>query len=173
MMPASVEDCEEALEVVHGAMGLGPANADEAGPFFQRLRETAVILATAEPTWSVAALREAGRALARSPRLDDKIRYGRPITAADFERQRAGEERTVRDPDSGDERVIVTLKGFALKVAAAKLYTHGEAIGLWRAAGEPGRFSDGVRPDGTLATYPDSMFTVCEVEDAGRRFRLK
>src|SRR5690606_26150155 len=174
LLPASVQDCEEALMVVHGILGIVPANgtAEATNAFHERVHEAAVVLATAEPSWSVRALRESVRALARDPRLDDKLRFGRPITPADFERQRAGEERVHRDEETGEERVITTLRGFALKVAKSKLYTHAEAFGLWNAAGQPGTFSDARRADGTLAIYPDSMFTVVSV-DGEIRWRLK
>lgn len=174
MLPASVQDCEDALMIVHGILGIGPANdtpkAQEA--FMGRVHEAAVVLATAEPSWSRAALKAAGRALARDPNLDDKLRYGRPITPADFERQRMGTEQKYRDEETGEERVITTHRGFALKVARSKLYTHPEAFGLWSAAGCPGSFSEARRHDGTLATYPDAMFTVVDV-DGVIHWRLK
>lgn len=181
MLPATVQDCEEVLMVVHGVLGLGPAVADADDPtpqeaaqlaaFAERVHETAAVLASAQPPWSRAALQEAGRALASDPTLDDKVRYGRPITPADFERQRRGDERAERGED-GEERVITTLRGFALKVARAKLYSFAEAKGLWEAAGEPGVLSDARRPDGTLAVYADAMFTPV-VAGGQTWFRLK
>ena len=157
--------------VLHGILGIGPASDGDAEAFAVRIRETAEVLASAAEPWSVAALREAARALASSPELDDKIRYGRPITPADFERVRRGDEKRVGE---GDEmRVITTRSGYALKVARAKLYTYAEALGIWKSAGEPGVFSDARRPtDGTLIAYPDAMFAICTVD--GQTFwRLK
>ena len=178
MRPATIEMCETAIAVIHGTMGLGPATSASAAraaelerDFYERVTETAAVLAASG--WTVAMLRAAGRVLATSPQLDDKIRYGRPVTAADFERVRQdGLEVSRTRDESGDglavERVIVTRTGYALKVAAAKLYSRHEAFGLWEASGSPGRFSDAIRADGSLTDYPDAMFTLRRVEGAAR-----
>ena len=184
MMLATAEACEEAIVVVHGALGIGPpvvdgnvrATEELAEQFYQRIAEQAQILASGG--WTASMVKATTIGLAQSPELDDKIRFGRPIGAVDFERvRRKGlAERTVRDDDgygTFTERVITTRSGFALKVAAAKLYTAPEMLALWRAAGEIGRNCDGIRQDGTVAVYEDAMFTPVEVEGVGRRFRLK
>lgn len=178
LLPASAQDVATALMAVLGSMGLGPAHERDADDFVRRVEETAAILASAG--WTLAQIREAARALAMSPELDDKIRYGRPVTAADFERvRRSGLEMTterVRLDGVVRERVVVTRTGFALKVDALKLYTAAEAYGIWQAAGEPGTFADGVplplEPE-ALSSHDDAMFTAVEIPGVGRRFRFK
>lgn len=178
-LPASLEQCRDVLIVVHGAMGLGPAvstadperltAADSAAveAFNDRLYETAEILACGG--WTLAEIRAAARLLASSPDLDDKIRYGRPITAADFERvRRDGETEAKRTDREGVDRVLITRTGFALKVAQARLYTRGEAFALWEAGGSWGTFSDSFQK-----RHADSMFFPVAVEDGRTLFRLK
>lgn len=161
--PATVEDCVGAVSMVASAVAC-TLDAD-------RVAMLAEIVAGGD--WTRAELRAAVGVLARSTDLRDALRYGRTLTAADFEEARAGQARKVRDDETGEERVIVTLKGYALKVRQARLYTHAEALALWTSAGAPGVLADAFRTDGTLAVYPNSMFTAVDAEGVGRRFQLK
>lgn len=177
MTAATPEACEDALIVVHGALGLGPAtsedrtlNAKLEEEFYQRINEQARILAVTG--WTSSMLKATIPALAVSPELDDKIRYGRPITAADFERVRRNgySETKVRDEADGvsTERVLVTRSGYALRVARARLYDYAEAMGLWRAGGEVGHFST------DHGRYPDGMFEAVKIEGKDKpMWRLK
>lgn len=177
MTAATTSACEQALVVVHGALGIGPATvdgdalatADLEERFYQRVFEQAQILASAG--WVPAMLKVCVPMLATSPELDDKVRYGRPLSAADFERvRRVGlvEARQQLDDGQGTvvERVVTTRTGFALKVAAAKLYTAREMTELWRAAGSPGCNCC------LSGDRDDAMFTAVETPD-GRRFQLR
>lgn len=178
-LPASRDDCHRVLVVVHGALGLGPAlstqdperfthaDAEAYTAFGEHVAEVAEILACSD--WTVSQIRAAGRLLASSPDLDDKIRYGRPINAADFERVRRDGKSEGKGQDAhGVERTIVTRSGFAFKVAQAKLYGREEAFGLWEASGGRGRFSDSFQ-----VAYLDSMFAPVRVDDGRTLFRLK
>jgi len=189
MTMATPAACRQALLVVHGSLGVTPpvvtyangqtdaeATAQLRADFYDRIDEQARILAASG--WTPAMLHATTIGLAQSPELDDKVRYGRPITVADFERvRRRGEtERRVReDGDDGMvvERVITTRSGYALKVAAAKLYTAPEMLALWRAGGEVGRNCDGISAEGEVTPYADAMFTPVRLDDGTVRFRLK
>ena len=146
--PATVEDAEDALALVMGALGhrMDPG----------RIATVALILAGSG--WTRAELDAAARVLAVSPKLRDALRYGGTLTPADFEDVRRGEERTERD-EEGEERVITTLRGYALRVKRERLFTYAEAMGVWTSAGSPGRFGDSVQ-----AEYADAMFTPVRVE---------
>jgi hypothetical protein len=193
MTLATPEACKRALIIVHGSLGVAPpvvtddrgrtderATQELADEFYARVNEQAHLLATGG--WTPSMLRATTIGLAQDPDVDAKVRYGRCLGAVDFERvrRRGLAERTVREDDGLGtvvERLIVTRSGFALKVAAAKLYTAAEMMDVWRAGGERGRNCDGVRPDGTVRPYDDAMFTpvsvVAEDGSSTRRFRLK
>lgn len=163
MERATVQDAEEAVVAVMSALG------HEMAP--DRIGYVAEIVAAGD--WTRAEIRATVNVLARDTKLRDHIRFGGTITPADFEGARSGEDRTERGADGGPDRVITTLRGFALKVRRNRLYSFAEARGLWDAAGQPGKLSDHVLADGTLKVEPTAMFTVVEVEGTGRRFRLK
>lgn len=161
--PATVHDAAQALGAVMSALGHEMA-AD-------RIRFVAEVVAAGD--WTRAEIRAAVNVLARDTKLRDHIRYGGTITPADFEGARAGEERVEEGGVGEPDRVITTLRGYALKVRRARLYDHAEAFGLWNTAGQPGALSDAVRTDGTLRVYPGAMFTVVHTGETGLRFRLK
>lgn len=160
---ATVSDAVEAVAAVMSALG------HEMAP--DRIRFVAEVVAAGD--WTRAEVRAAVNVLARDTKLRDHVRYGGTITPADFEGARAGEERTERGVDGEPDRVITTLRGYALKVRQSRLYTAREMMDLWRAAGEPKPNCDGILPDGRVEEKPGAMFTVVEVEGLGRRFRLK
>ena len=160
---ATLDDAMDAVGAVMSALGHEMAA--------ERIRFVAEVVAAGD--WTRAEIRAAVNVLARSTKLRDHIRFGGTITPADFEGARVGEERTERGEAGEPDRVITTLRGYAMKVRQNRLYTHAEAFGLWSAAGQPGSFSDAVAADGDLRSYRDSMFTVVSVEGTGRRFRLK
>lgn len=160
---ATMADVAQALEMVMAGHG---RSMDEG-------RIKTVALLVLDQGWKRAELQAAARVLANDPEVRDHLRYGGTISSADFEAVRRGDERRERGEDGEPDRVITTLRGYALKVRRNRLYTHPEAFGLWVAAGQPGSFSDAVQRDGALKTYPDSMFTVVEAGEVGRRFQLK
>lgn len=161
--PATADDALVALGHVSAALG-HVLQAD-------RMDYLAEIIASGD--WTRAELRAAVGVLSRSTTLRDAIRFGRTITPADFEEARRGDERTARDAEDGTERVVVTLRGFALKVRQARLYTQPEALALWRAMGEPGGLSDRLHRDGTVTVDVRACFALITVPELGLRFRLR
>ena len=109
LTPAEAPELLEA--VAHVALAVGIDIAPE--------RRAYMATALAEQGMSQAELRAVVRGLVASPELDDKIRYGRTLTVADFVRMR------------GD------LEGPA---ATARLLTWHEALRAWQRAGSPGAF---------------------------------
>ncbi|MEO1633030.1 MAG: hypothetical protein AAFU38_19840, partial [Bacteroidota bacterium] len=155
LTPATREDAEEAVMLVAGLLGHAVAPL--------RLNDLAPVIAA--QGWTVAEINMAARVLASDPKLRDHIRFGGTITPADFAEVRKGQETTVGYDD--DRRVVTTLSGFALQVRRSRLYGHAEALALWKAAGEPGRFANSRQ-----FTYPDAMFDLVDTPD-GARFKLK
>lgn len=150
MEAATMADVATALQVVMAGHG----REMDAG----RIKTVAMLIL--DQGWKRAELEQASRVLASDPELRRDLRFGDTLGSSHFEGVRQADEKTVGEGD--DKRVIVTKSGFALRVARARLYDYAEAMGLWRAAGEPGPFgTDGGR-------YPDAMFEAVKVEGQER-----
>lgn len=121
----------------------------------ERREELAQMLAAGD--WVVDELAAATNRLMRDKRLVEDLRYGRTLGLPHFEEARANAEGVPYDD-----------------VARRRLYRRHEALSIWQKRGEPGVFSDAVRADGALRTYPDSVFTVVRVSgEDGLFFRMK